>query len=124
MLPQTRRTTSRPATAQLVEPPVSLHPPGPPTRHTSGPPTHHTPGPPTHTQPTSTDGVLIVYHLGELPTPFAKRVSSSQITLGEFKVKIFAKNPGEYRFVLDHGMHMFVVYDIGFAIKGFCFCSG
>ena len=46
--------------------------------------------------------MLIVYHLGDLSTPYAKRIASSQITLGEFKVKIFAKNPGDYRYVFVH----------------------
>ena len=104
MMPQTRRPhpPSRPSTAQLVEPPpLSLHPatPTPPHHTPQGPPP-----PPSHNQVASTttsspDGMLIVYHLGDLPTPYAKRIGSSQITLGEFKVKIFAKNPGEYRCV-------------------------
>lgn len=101
MMPPARRphpSGSRPSTAQLVEPPtITVHPAGPP-------PSHHTPQvpPSPHNQPAPStsvgDGTLVVYHLGDLATPYAKRVSSPQITLGEFKVKIFAKNPGEYRY--------------------------
>ena len=40
--------------------------------------------------------VLIVYHLDDFPTPFAKRIGGSEITLGEFKEKVFARK-GEFR---------------------------
>jgi hypothetical protein len=39
---------------------------------------------------------LIMYTLGDLATPFAKRLSGSDLTLKDFKDKVFARK-GEYR---------------------------
>ena len=39
---------------------------------------------------------LIVYHLDDFPTPFAKRLGGGDITLSDFKDKVFLRK-GEYR---------------------------
>lgn len=39
---------------------------------------------------------LIIYTLDELPTPFAKRLGGTDITLKDFKERVFARK-GEYR---------------------------
>ena len=42
------------------------------------------------------EDVLVVYHLDDFPTPYAKRIGGSEITLAEFKEKVFARK-GDYR---------------------------
>ena len=42
------------------------------------------------------DSLLVMYTLEELPTPFAKRLSGSDLTLKDFKERVFARK-GEYR---------------------------
>ena len=42
--------------------------------------------------------MLVVYNLDDFPTPYAKRIGSSDLTLGTFKDKVFARK-GEYRSV-------------------------
>lgn len=44
---------------------------------------------------------LIMYTLGELPTPFAKRLSGAELTLKDFKERVFARK-GEYRFFFKY----------------------
>ena len=39
---------------------------------------------------------LIVYHLDDFPTPFAKRLGGGDITLSDFKEKVFLRK-GDYR---------------------------
>ena len=58
-------------------PPIVEQRMAPPQRHSSG-------------------DVLVVYHLDDFPTPFAKRIGSSDLTLGTFKEKVFARK-GDYR---------------------------
>ena len=41
---------------------------------------------------------LIVYHLDDFPTPFAKRLGGGDITLSDFKEKVFLRK-GDYRSV-------------------------
>ncbi len=41
---------------------------------------------------------LVVYHLDQIPTPFAMRVPGSNITLADFKAKVL-KRPGNFRCV-------------------------
>ena len=45
---------------------------------------------------TSGGDTLIVYHLDDFPTPFAKRLGGGDITLLDFKEKVFLRK-GEYR---------------------------
>ena len=45
---------------------------------------------------TSGGDTLIVYHLDDFPTPFAKRLGGREITLSDFKEKVFLRK-GEYR---------------------------
>lgn len=40
--------------------------------------------------------ILVVYHLDDVQTPYAKRVSSGPVTLADFKEKVFSRM-GEYR---------------------------
>lgn len=48
---------------------------------------------PMHAQRTDT---LIMYTLDELPTPFAKRLGGTELTLKDFIERVFARK-GEYR---------------------------
>jgi len=62
----------------------------------------------------SSGDVLVVYHLDDFPTPFAKRIGSSDLTLGTFKEKVFARK-GDYRFFFkryceDLGMEIMEEY--------------
>lgn len=60
-------------------------PPGPPiAEQRVGPPQRHN------------GDILVVYHLDDFPTPYAKRISSTDLTLGTFKEKVFARK-GDYR---------------------------
>lgn len=52
-----------------------------------------------HQRPTNRgpdSNTLIMYTLGELTTPFAKRLSGSELTLKDFKERVFARK-GDYR---------------------------
>ena len=42
------------------------------------------------------EDTLVVYHLDDFPTPYAKRIGGTGITLAEFKEKVFARK-GDYR---------------------------
>lgn len=43
------------------------------------------------------EDTLVVYHLDDFPTPYAKRIGGTGITLAEFKEKVFARK-GDYRY--------------------------
>lgn len=59
----------------------------------------HRPHIPSQSRSRPAGETLVVYHLDEIPTPYAKRLgTTTEITLGDFKEKVFARN-GEYRYV-------------------------
>lgn len=60
--------------------------------HTRMTPHTHTMQPPQR----QSEQLLVVYHLDEIETPFAKRIGGTEITLGDFKNKVFARR-GEFR---------------------------
>ena len=53
---------------------------------------------PTNTRVTPIRDTLIVYHLDDVPTPFAKKISGHNLTLSDFKHKVL-KRTGEFRLV-------------------------
>ena len=85
-----RRIMSTPKRSSHMK---SSHAPSPLAEQHRQIPAHQPPRPASHNARGDT---LVMYTLDELKTPFAKRLPGTEITLKDFKERVFARK-GEYR---------------------------